>query len=150
MFKTTILFLSALVSFSVLAGPKVGDSASYVGTLNGAPAAMTTTITSFNPATSKFVVTSRAVVAGQAQTEVEEQDPTEIMSDEETGQILENCSSFGGVLETITVVAGTFNTCKMQGNLNFGMVPFGLVRGTDLATDQGMLTLELSAFTRGQ
>lgn len=144
-----ILVLFAMMSVSAFAGPKVGDSASYVGTLNGAPATMTTSITSFNPATSKFLVTTLVIISGQTQTEVDEQDPTEIMSDEMTGPILANCTQYGGVLETITVVAGTFDTCKLQGNMNFGMVPFGLVRGTDMQSSDGVINLELSSFSRG-
>lgn len=61
--------------------------------------------------------------------------------------LLKHCHEVPGILEVVTVKAGTFKTCKFLdpsgGFMNLGQVPFGIVK----MYMPGEETLELESFT---
>jgi hypothetical protein len=69
-----------------------------------------------------------------------------------------NCVAKGGMMEDVTVPAGTYNTCHMMmteigvtTNLWWGDVPFGVVKKMMANTAEGKTsTWELNSVTAGQ
>lgn len=144
--KNVWLVVCALVSFSAYAGPRVGDSATYVGADDNMNYQMTQTVKAFSAATGMYTMTVQIVMNGRDQTHDEQMAADSFPSDEMIDQILANCAMMGGVSERITVGAGTFDTCNVSGTY-FGKVPFGIVKTTIEGTSSFM---ELVSFTRGQ
>lgn len=152
MIKSFIVALSALISFSVFAAPRVGDSALYVGTAGPtgteAPIQVTQSITGMD-SSGKYIVHSVTTFNGQDTVEDEATAADDITSEDDAAQIVQYCSMAGGVLESITVKAGSFNTCNIQG-YNVAAVPFGLVKGRIVDEANGVIiNFELASFSRG-
>lgn len=141
--KSFVVLLAAFVSASAFAAPKVGDTATYAGTQAGMALEVTTTIVAFNAAAGTYTVKTDMLVAGQRNSSTEEQAGDDILDIETGRQLVANCADAGGVPASITVRAGTFQTCNLQG-VFIGAVPFGLVKG-----DMGGVQFELVSFRSG-
>lgn len=141
--KSLFVLIAALVSASTFAAPKIGDTATYAGTQAGMALEVTTTILAFNAAAGKYTVKTDMMVAGQRNSSTEEQPADEIVDVEMGRELVANCAEAGGTVASVTVRAGTFQTCNLQG-MYIGAVPFGLVKG-----DMGGIQFELVSFRSG-
>jgi hypothetical protein len=159
--KTLISVAALLASVHAFAMPSVGDDALYD---------VTTTTTGqidkgtlefqlilFNATTHQFL--ERQILTGNGQTSTQEQmvDESTLASDTAIGFILSNCTMANGTLETITVPAGTFNTCAMQSNsdaqtgtLWLTNVAFGFAKEEITFQNGTKMTLELRSQKLGQ
>lgn len=126
----------ALFTTSLFAGtPSIGDTASYNLTSPAQPGItieIVSTLTDFDATTNEFTKLSTMTVMGNSQEQTEMVDKDELSNFD---QIITFCESdmIKGKLETVTVPAGTFNTCKLsiQGqSVNIADVPFGVVKAT--------------------
>lgn len=146
--------LSALallfVSVSAYATPKVGDFAMFdtAISLNGQSAVGTVTVElmNFDPAQG-YLQRQTVEFPGRA-AEVSEDWMSEdsFLTDETINMALSNCPAAGGSYETITVPAGTYNTCAIkfdneqsQGVIWVGRVSLGIVRLDNLTKANGMV-----------
>jgi hypothetical protein len=149
--KVLALSLSLLASFSVMSMPTVGDKATYQISMSGVQFESTIELTAFNEATQMFTQTTTTSLMGQTTSDVEEVSIEDLNSDAELDAALSSCQSaeVGGVLESVTVAAGTFDTCKItneSGTVNMGKVPFGVVKME--ASAEGMpVNMELKSFS---
>lgn len=127
--KKIIIALFAFVSISAFAAaPKVGDTATYALDITGmGTGTSTTTITAFDAATQTYTVKTDTSLNGQSQSEEEVTPAADMASEEMIAQILSNCAPYGGTSETVTVPAGTFAVCTING-ASIGQVPFGFVK----------------------
>ena len=147
----------ALTAFSTLAAamPAVGDTAAFDGTAvtsQGQSIAFHTvlTLTQFDASQNAYLQTSTTTAPGMQS--VSKQAwvlASDLLSDETVQGILAQCSSQGGVSETVAVPAGTYNTCRItdssDGSIyNIGAVPFGIVKA-----QQGQTTMSLVGFQAG-
>jgi hypothetical protein len=110
---------------------------------------MTLKLTAFNESANTFTRETTTSILGQQQVESEEVATADLATDEALAMVMEYCETemINGKLATITVAAGTFNTCEIvdaqSGAVqNLGLVPFGLVKFTSAEVN-----LELAAFS---
>lgn len=146
--KAFIVFALAAMTTVAFASPKVGDSATYSASASGMDFSMTLKLTAFNASANSFTKETVTSMMGQEQVESEEVATEDLASDEALSMVMALCESdaIGGKLASVTVAAGTFDTCEIvdaqSGAIqNIGVVPFGLVKFTSPE-----VTLELSAF----
>jgi hypothetical protein len=136
------LALSAF-SFAALAMPKVGDMATYAIQTQGISFTSKSELTKFDVRTSKFTRVDTTIIFGNEEREEELVDLEDLSTADELNMMLAFCETnqINGKRETITVRAGTFNTCAVTTQdgvkVNLGVVPFGVVRarGNDLALE---------------
>ena len=158
-------FLSSLFIFlassAALAYPAVGDFAMMSGTATqggmNASVTLERSIVSFDVTTDSFAVVETQTINGQAQTSTLSSKSDEMITQQQVNGMLTYCTMYSGALETITVPAGTFATCKMptqddsgqqSGFVWIGDVTFGIVKIT--GKSQGAdYTLELASFRSG-
>ncbi len=77
----------------------------------------------------------------------------ELLNDEIISYLLANCSAQNGKLETVTVPAGTFNTCAISNDNStswIGQVPFGMVQRTETTPEGYVVNLKLQSFVNGK
>ncbi len=143
----------ALTAFSTLAQamPAVGDFAAFDGTTvtsQGQQIAFHTEIalTQFDASQNAYLQQSVTTAPGiQPIQEQKWVNANELLSDATVQQILASCAQQGGVSETVTVPAGTFNTCKItdssDGSMyNVSQVPFGIVKATSTQTNMSLVS----------
>ena len=152
------MIFSALVVLTVStlaqAMPAVGDTSTFQGTTlyQGNQAAFQTvmTLTQFDASKNSYIKTTTTTANGmQPQVEQKTVAASELITDATINYVLANCASQNGVLEAVTVPAGNFNTCRISqkgATYNVGAVPFGIVKGTDPASQT---VLQLSSFQLG-
>lgn len=132
--KVLLTIALALTSLSAFAMPAVGDIATFQIETNGMTVVRNIELTEFNAETKTFTQVESMEVQGQTQTTSTKVEAKKLMNDAMIGQMLAICEkNMGGKLETITVVAGTFDTCAVKDMnsdkvINFGKVPFGVVK----------------------
>lgn len=150
-----------------MAYPMVGDKVEWTGTVVGTDGTTTEVkgskeVLSQDPTTMKWLVKSWMQMGKWERCETKEK--TNLYSSEKWQMIMTNCVVHGGVMEEITVPAGTYNTCKMMKTWDkgghhdgdsvtmwWGDVPFGLVKVMKTDGDSGKVkTMELSTVTLGQ
>lgn len=149
----------ALFSTAAYATPQAGDAAAYNATIqvNGQQmlADLTVELTSFNVRDGKFLERQTLTFSGQApQVSEEWKAYDEYLNDATIDGLLANCAANNGVLETIAVPAGTFNTCKIafnndqtQGYIWVAKVPFGFAQMiTQRKADGLVINLALRAY----
>lgn len=154
----SIVFVSALASFSALAAPKVGDTATMTGTFVGsglnAPASSTQKILSHNPNSGIFGVEQTTALADRSQTQQKNVAEDDLMSEEMAAQIVEMCEAASiGRRERVTTRAGSFETCRATAQdgattIWIGSVPFGMVK-LKIVDQNGEWNLSLDSFVRG-
>jgi hypothetical protein len=77
---------------------------------------------------------------------------TDLIDDETIASVLENCTQYGGMPQTLNVPAGTFSTCLIRSEKSsswIGQVPFGLVRQVNQDENGTLTTLDLMSFVAG-
>ncbi len=146
--------LSALallfVSTTAFATPKVGDFAMFdtAISLNGQAVQGTVSVELMNFDAAQGYLQRQTVEFPGRAAEVTEEWMTEdnFLSDETIDMALANCPAAGGTAQTITVPAGTYNTCAIKfdneqssGIIWVGKVPFGIVRLDNLTKSNGMV-----------
>ena len=160
--KLTLVFTSMIISSVCFAGPTVGDQVTYsaTGTQNGTASTVTLSeqITAID-STSQMVSILESTVYNGAVVDSETDQLALSNMYYPTADDVANCSvqDVNGQtadLETITVTAGTFQTCHIStpadanGNSNdyfYANVPFGMVKVIS-ASSIGVETTELVSF----
>jgi hypothetical protein len=151
-----ISILSIVLSFIFAAlshaTPKTGDFASYQLNVSSREHNFTVVldkeILTFDATQNTYLVRQSVVYEGGAPETTEENTPADqFITDEMIDSILANCSSTGGSLQTISVPAGTFNTCAMPidnetetGTVWITKVPFGFVQLQTTSKADGVQT----------
>jgi hypothetical protein len=148
--KSLITLSVSLFSSALLAMPAVGDMATYKILADGYDIVQKQELVSYNSSTGSFTKVTTNLVFGQESTTSEVVAVADLNTDAELNQLLAYCShpQIGGKLETVSVPAGTFNTCAIsEGSqkANLGVVPFGLVRFSDTNA-----TVELVSYKLGK
>ncbi len=147
--KKLIIALFAFASISAFADAKVGDMAAYSIDISGiGTGTAVSMITAFDAATQTFTVKTESNFMGQSETEEEATPAADMATDAQIADVLMNCATYGGTSETITVPAGSFAVCTMNG-VSIGAVPFGVVRVVQ-SQDGMTMTMELTSMARGQ
>jgi hypothetical protein len=145
----------ALVSASAYATPKLGDYAAFdlTATQNGQSAQGTLEQEIVQANGDQFLERQTVTFSGQAP-EVSDawKAVSDFLDDNTINAILANCASAGGTAQSITVPAGTYNTCAMnfdsedsKGTVWITAVPFGVARVDTLIKENGV---QVSALLR--
>lgn len=138
----TLIFPIALISAFFLfprvslAFPIIGDYALFDGVaqtdLGQVNYESSMEVTAIGPEAGMITITSKYIIGGQEQS-IDTAAHAETYL--ELNATVDHCSEAGGILETITVPAGTFDTCHMSNTSSnaqidfwFGKVPFALVK----------------------
>lgn len=151
-----LLAATLLIGTSAFAAyPALYDTTDYSGqlTTNGVQHAIALRFqaSAFDAATATYDVTqSISYDNGTPQTNVQKQEAKDMFSNALYGQYIQYCGQIGGKLETVTVAAGTFDTCAAPVNQNgqtgttwVGNVPFGIVK-TQITDTKNNLTYAFS------
>ena len=127
--------LCALLSNAAMAMPNVGDFAVYEVNANGMIITQKLELTSYNAASGKFTQVETTSFQGQQQQQTTLVNGADLPSEALIEQIMAACTTpaINGVIETVTVPAGTFSTCAFSDSqsgmrLNYGSVPFGIIQ----------------------
>lgn len=159
-FAMSVVTLASTVS---LAYPMVGDKAEWEGTYTKDPDAAQTLVvkkevTEHDDTDKEWMVKVDKIINGVTTTMMEDIDDDKMYSTEKWNEIMTNCEAKKGMLEDVTVPAGTFKTCHMKKTCDghswevwWGDVPFGVVKGNWDDTEKGEHhAVELKTFTLGQ
>lgn len=157
-FSAVLVLLSSTAAFAY---PAIGDYAMWKGTSvrNGMSSniSLERSITGFDASMDMFSVVETVSVDGQVQTSTIAQKSDELLTKQQVGEVLSFCAMAGGVLEGVTVPAGSFATCKLpttnengqsDGFIWVGDVSFGIVKASGVQ-DGADYVLELSTFRAG-
>lgn len=157
--KTIVFLATAILSISAFAFPTVGDRVTFNGTFTSAQGSANfmqdLELSAFDKASNKFTMKIAITLPnGEIKEEEKQVDTSELMSEETINTIMSVCDSQGGKLEKITVVAGEFETCKIDhgdGNVSWlGKVPFGVVKERSVDAEKNVVEMELAMFENGQ
>lgn len=151
--------VSALMATTALAMPKVGDVVNYNFTISqqgqNTNGTVKQTITTF--VNGMYNVETTYEANGQTQVQNNQRKPENMIDDATINAVLSNCAAYNGKLETVTVPAGTFNTCSIPNNENnqkgdiwFGAVPFGVVKMISTNANGRQTYMELTSFQFGK
>lgn len=150
--KTILVTLATVITSAALAMPAVGDKATYNGTTIQAGTTynfvVENAIISQDATTGFFNIDQTLTYNGQTQVKSIQEDPANLPTDAAVSSYLTNCTMIGGKLETITVPAGTFDTCSVTtdtGTLWIAQVPFGIAKSV-----RGDEQIELQSFAHGK
>jgi hypothetical protein len=148
--KSLLLASLFVVSSTAMAMPNIGDKVVLTGTANGTPASLESELVAANSTKTIYTRQNKTTINGETQTENEEVKAEDLVTDESINTVMTLCETemINGKLESITVAAGTFDTCKIGSDgaeLNIGRVPFGVVR---IASPE--VTLELQSYNIAQ
>ena len=158
--KLTLMSLvSALMATTALAMPKVGDVVNYNFTVSqqgqNTSGTLKQLITTF--VNGMYNVETTYEVNGQTQVQNNQRKPENMIDDKTISAVLSNCSAYNGKLETVTVPAGSFNTCLIPNNENnqkgevwFGAVPFGVVKMVSTNENGRQTRMDLTSFQFGK
>jgi len=157
--KTIFMSLvSVLFAATAFAMPAVGDLALYNVTVSQGGQTISGTVETTITATNAGMFTMQTTMNfnGQSQVKSEQRSAQDLLSDSTIQQIIAQCAQVGGKIESVTVPAGTFNTCAVPsqehgttGTMWVAQVPFGLVK-IDQTNAQGQKTYgELQSFKMG-
>ena len=141
MIRSVFVLAAALVSVSAYAMPTVGDYAAYDVVLpnpNKTVISFQQELVAFDATRNEFILRRTQKFPGQAEkVETVPVSTADLLDDATVDSILAYCAGAGGTLQTITVPAGTFNTCPIPQNRDgskvvyVAKVPFGFARMTD-------------------
>jgi hypothetical protein len=148
MIRIVSVLALALVSASAYATPKLGDYAAFdlTASQNGqtAQGSLEQEIVQANG--DQFLERQTVTFSGQAPEITDNWKPvSEFLDDNTINSIVANCASAGGTAQSITVPAGTYNTCAMnfdsedsKGTVWITMVPFGVARVDTTIKENGV------------
>lgn len=164
--KFSKIFVAATVVFAssfAIAYPMVGDKVEYQGTVKKdphpeQPINIKMEIKSFDAQKQEWIVQQDTTIGGQTYSETEDVDASDMFTPERVQYILTNCVARGGTLESVTVAAGAFDTCKMAKTTTeeskeiwIAAVPFGIVKMIEHDIEDGEhFSVELQSFTAAQ
>ncbi len=157
MFKSVFTIASLFLCLNAFAMPSVGDQAVYDTTVtqgeNVYPMVSIFDLLEMDLANQRALVRQTTKMDGQPD-EVEEgwQDSNQLPTEEMMTMLLAQCVQQGGKNESITVAAGTFDTCAMPesggGTIWLGVAPFGLVKAYLPSKEGNTLKLELRSYRK--
>jgi hypothetical protein len=151
-----------LASTVALAYPKVGDKAGYNGSCKKGTEEKTWTLSKevllWVDADKKWVIKKDTMKDGGTKTELEYVADADMWSSAMWTDMMTNCVTKGGVMEDVTVPAGTYNTCHMMTtedgktkHMWWGDVPWGIVKKMKEDTAEGKTTTwELNSVTAAE
>ena len=153
------MITSAFIGLSAhalnMASVHVGESATFNLSIGGDSNAYTLKmeVTAVDAAAGTFTET-QTIYKGTTQVQQSAMPPESIADMDQYAQIVDNCASAGGTPESVTVPAGTFQTCHILGSDNDGgkfdlqiaKVPFGIAILTQTGSDSKTLHAELTSF----
>ena len=154
-----IKVLLATMAFSSLASayPSVKDKVTFNGVYAGGAGGhinytQVMEITAFNAETKQYTVHAIVTVAGKDPgTQDSQLSVDEVPNTEKIKAILAHCVEAGGTPETLTVGAGTFQTCSAAqdrgGKIYLADVPFGIAKQVSIDEDGNINTLELASYS---
>jgi hypothetical protein len=124
--------------------PKLGDTVTYTGLSGGAAETEIYTNQGYDSENGEWAIFEN--IQGP-NPDMGYSDSASIWSSAQTASKLQNCVSTGGVLQTITVKAGTFQTCMSDDGKSkrwYGDIPvLGLVK---MVSDDGTYSVEVSSY----
>lgn len=155
-----LVFISFLTPLA-LAFPKVGDVATFNGLFEGGGGGsleflQTLSIKSedLSGPVPLYTMVTQMVVEGRTQTQEQVLNLDDLLNLETVNQILNECASHGGTLETVTVEAGAFNSCAVDttrgGKIWIANAPFGIIKNIIIDDEENRITLELKKYKFGQ
>ena len=149
-------------SFPAFAFPTVGDEAlfdltqtdSSGNTLQGT---YEVEILGYDSTMHRYEQRSTQILDGDTSVQEGETDENQFYSDSVVTDILNRCAQYGGVLETVTVPAGTFNTCAVPYSDAYGTrgitlythVPYSTAKQTRTNSFNQTVSLTLRSFHSG-
>lgn len=154
--KTLLVILSALITFSAYSAPRVGDMISMTGTftpVSGPQQSLESQqiILAYDSGSDRFTIQQTVTVNGVPTVTSDSIPSANIFAEERGAQVVAQCLQLGGLLETLSLPAGIFPTCRMQNGsaaLWIAQVPFGAVKiHSEDAT--GVTEMTLNSFGRG-
>jgi hypothetical protein len=158
--KTAIATLILLFSFVSFAYPAINDSVTYNGKYTFTEANFTvgfiqeSAITGENKEAGKMTVHNALYLPDSSvQEEDQEVSLTELKTQAQVLQLLQNCAAAGGKSETIEVVGGTFATCHLtseSAEIWIGDVPFAIVKQITKDDKGNFMELEIALYTVGE
>lgn len=156
--KTILMIASLLTTAVVSAMPAVGDLALYNITSIDAGVTYNYTLeqklTAQNVLTGDFNVSQTVTYNGVTQATEYAVPADQLATTQMIDLYLNNCALAGGTLETVTVPAGTFNTCAVKDENNnttwIAQVPFGFVKMSGVTEDGAQQVVELQSYVNGQ
>lgn len=148
------------VSSVAFAYPALNDKAEFAGKYEGGGGGsmnftLSLEITNVVNNGTQFVVHSVTTLPnGKVQAQDETYNASDLLSQETVNEILSQCSQSGGVIESVTVPAGTFQACSLPqqngGRVWIGDVTFGLVKNIQIDEEMNKVTIELQAHQAGK
>lgn len=157
--KTIIAIASLIVSTSAWAMPAVGDHAVYAATYTSTAVTQNYTIdrkiSGMNLLAKTFTLDTTFTMGSQSQAQSEVVAAADMTTDAQVTDALTNCVTYGGKTESVTVAAGTFNTCALPtqdgGTIWVASgVPFAMVKTEGPTEDGGTIKAELQSFENGK
>lgn len=157
--KHLVIILSLVIGTAAHAEYKVGDSATYAVESQGNNFDLKYEVKAVDEAADSITVNESVIYNGSILTEKDE-DGT-ISETEMNEKVFDAClqmpSNFNPRYETVSVTAGTFNTCHLtitdesgaETNAYFGKVVFGIVKMSKEGSSDGSdIALELKTFKK--
>ena len=153
--KTLAVAVSMFVMVpSSFAMPNVGDEAlfDYTVTQNGETQTGTleARLVSFDQTKNQYDETYTITLNGTTQTGDFPMDVTDLLTDAQLADILTHCEAHGGSHESVTVPAGTYDTCAIpytadnaSGTTWYGNAKFGVIQDVDHDTNGETETYKL-------
>ena len=152
--------LSTLAFASIASAyPSVKDKANFNGVYAGGAGGhinyiQSMEVTAYNDSTKEYTLHAIVTVANKEPNTQDQQVTADKMpSSEMIKDILAKCAEYGGTPETLTVAAGTFQTCssvqERGGKVYLADVPFGIVKQVAIDEDGNINTLELASYSLG-
>ena len=154
--KALLILATTVLATLAQATPLVGDYSNFKLTIdaNGQTIVGTYEMALVAKVTNGFKMTRTTKFENQpAQHEEEDINSDQLINDEMISYLLANCSTENGKLETVTVSAGTFNTCSLPtetGKVWVTQAPFGVVKAQETTQEGYIVNLELQSFVNGK
>jgi len=145
-------------SVSAIAAPKVGDIASFEGSMSGSGYSVKIVaeqkITAINANTGVYTVHQTQTIGTETQEADLQVGDDDMLTEEKGAAVVSICEAQNiGKNERITVRSGTFDACRVSSadgtTLWIAAVPFGLVK-MQSSVDAGTLVMEAVGFVRGK
>ena len=154
--KMLILLATTVLATLAQATPLVGDYSNFKATVSteGQTMAGTLEVALVAKTATGFKMTATTKFDNQP-SEHQEKDVNadDLINDEMISYLLANCAAQNGQLQSVTVPAGTFNSCAItneNSTIWIAQVPFGFAKRTELSPEGYTYSLELQSFVNGK
>lgn len=108
-----IAVISFLLSFSLWASPRVGDSSVLEGRAEGMTVRIEATIADYDSRHDKLLIVTRSSFGGATQELEEWVEADSVMSPEQGAMIVSQCAAFGGTQVVVPLRRGRFPACQI-------------------------------------